>query len=73
MIRALLTTTGLPIDHQNNAGETPLHLACFKGQLLAAEVLCESGASLHIKSHKCASALSLSLSRMRFATTATGH
>ena len=54
MIRALQTTTGLPIDHQNNAGETALHLACFKGHLLAAEVLCESGASLHIKSHKCA-------------------
>ncbi len=65
MIRALLTTTGLPIDHQNNAGETALHLACFKGHLLAAEVLCESGASLHIKSHKCAATLSL--------TAAVGH
>jgi ankyrin repeat protein len=41
------------VDQQNRAGETALHLACFKGHLVAIQVLCESGASLHIKTYKC--------------------
>lgn len=45
-------TSGHGIDEQNQAGETPLHLACFKGNLTAVQVLIELGASLSIKSAK---------------------
>jgi ankyrin repeat protein len=54
LMRALITASDVPVDQQNSAGETALHLACFKGHLVAIQVLCESGASLHIKTYKYA-------------------
>jgi hypothetical protein len=48
VIAELIRHRVIPIDIQNDAGETPLHLAVYGGHLLAVDQLLDYGASINV-------------------------
>jgi ankyrin repeat protein len=44
-----LCTKNVDLESKNNAGDTPLIVACRQGQLLAAKELLEAGAKCNVK------------------------
>lgn len=50
---------GIPVNAQNDAGETPLHLACWKGHGTKLRSLLKAGADPNMQTHKGLSAFHL--------------
>lgn len=48
----LLTTPGIEIDAQNSIGQTPLHVACSRGNWPVVRLLLEAGASSIVKDRR---------------------
>ena len=48
----LLTTPGIEIDAQNSIGQTPLHVACARGNWSVVRLLLEAGASSIVKDRR---------------------
>lgn len=48
LTQLLLSTQGIEIDATNVVGQTPLHIACFRGNWSAARLLLQAGADPHI-------------------------
>jgi acetoin utilization deacetylase AcuC-like enzyme/ankyrin repeat protein len=48
----LLTTTGIEIDALNSVGQTPLHVACARGNWSVVRLLLEAGASSKVKDRR---------------------
>lgn len=46
--QVLLTTSGIEIDSKNNYGQTPLHVACMRGNWPVVRLLLGSGSNPHV-------------------------